>query len=73
MSDKGLAGRFPADDMLFELIANFLTPESLMFFNISSPGDFGLTCGRGHHRHVAELGNLIVLYICICMRGWAEN
>ena len=40
-----LPGRFPADDTLFELIANFQT-ESLTFFNKSSPGDVGLICGR---------------------------
>ena len=29
---QSLPGRFPADDTLFELIANILTPEPLTFF-----------------------------------------
>ena len=37
---QSLLGRFPAGDTLFEVIANFLTPESLTFFNKSSPGHF---------------------------------
>ena len=36
----GLPGRFPADDAQFEVIAKFLTPESLTFSNKSSPWDF---------------------------------
>ena len=58
---QSLPWRFPADDTLFELIANFLIPESLTFFNKWSPGDFGLICGR--HRHVAELGNLTYVHV----------
>ena len=58
---QSLPGRLPAEDTLFELIANFLTPEPLMFFNkSSSPGDFGL-CGRSARppqvAYVGELGN----------------
>ena len=37
---QSLPGRFPADDILFELIVNFLALELLTSFNKSSPGDF---------------------------------
>ena len=62
---RSLPGRFTADDTLFGLIGNFLTPESLTFFNNSSPGDFWsyLWPFRGHHRHVAELGNLSYIHV----------
>ena len=60
-----LPGHFPADDTLFGVIVSFLTPESLTFFNNSSPGDFGLFCDRSLRptQHVAELGNLFYIHV----------
>ena len=66
MSDKSLSGRLPADDMLFGMIANFLTPESLTFSANLAHEIFCFICGRsprGHHMHVAELGNLCYIHV----------
>ena len=59
-------GRSPADDTMFESIANFLIPESLTFFNKSSPGYvlvLSAAVPRDHYRHVSELDSLSYIHV----------